>query len=78
MVIEGDPPEVNLGMSETQRKVRAWRKKINAAAPDMLAALKAVEAHHVKLNAKVGRPESHSRTLMLVRAAIAKAEGRTP
>lgn len=46
-----------------------------AAAPKLLDALKAVEAHHVELNAAAGRDESRSQTLTIVRAAIAKAEG---
>ncbi len=50
--------------------------RLIAAAPEMLAALKAIEAHHVEINAQAGRPEERSTTLRLVRAAIAKAEGR--
>lgn len=46
-----------------------------AAAPDMLDALREVEKHHVSLNERVGRDESHSLTLRTVRAAIAKATG---
>lgn len=44
------------------------------AAPEMYEALKAVEAHHAAINAKAGRDESRSKTLGIVRAAIAKAE----
>ena len=35
-------------------------------------ALRWVEKHHVELNAKAGRPESHSHTLEVVRAALAE------
>ena len=37
-------------------------------------ALREVERHHVELNAKAGRPESHSHTLGVVRAALAGKE----
>lgn len=47
-----------------------------AAAPDMLAALKEIEEHHVSKNDKVGRPLGRSKTLRIARAAIAKAEGK--
>jgi len=39
----------------------------------LLAALEEIEAHHVEINRRVGRPEEHSHTLRVVRAAIAKA-----
>jgi hypothetical protein len=51
--------------------------RLIAAAPDLLAALRAIEAHHVEQNRQKGRPEERSTTLRLARAAIAKAEGRT-
>ncbi len=47
--------------------------RLIAAAPDMLAALRAVEARHVEQNALRGRDESRSTTLRLVRDAIARA-----
>lgn len=34
--------------------------------------LKELEEHHVQLNVRVGRPESHSKTLRLTRAAMAE------
>lgn len=40
---------------------------------DLLAALREIEAHHVEQNRIKGRDESHSRTLRIARAAIAKA-----
>ena len=48
-----------------------------AICADLLAALREVEQHHVQQNAEVRRPEEQSYTLRIVRAAIAKAEGRT-
>jgi hypothetical protein len=41
--------------------------------PLLLKALRAVESHHVELNAKAGRPESESETLRIVRDALAEA-----
>lgn len=55
---------------------RAKELAVNSHA-DLLEALKAVESHHVALNARAGRDESRSATLRLVRSAIAKAEGRS-
>jgi hypothetical protein len=47
-----------------------------ASAPEMLAALREIEAHHVKRNRQKGRAEERSLTLRIARAAIAKAEGK--
>lgn len=52
--------------------------RLIASAPELLAALSEIEAHHVEQNRAKGRPESRSRTLRVVRAAIAKAEGPPP
>lgn len=43
------------------------------AAPELLAALIEIEVYHVEQNRIKGREESHSRTLRIARAAIAKA-----
>lgn len=47
--------------------------RLIATAPEMLAALREVEAHHVEQNRIKGRDEARSHTLNVVRAAIAKA-----
>jgi len=48
--------------------------RLIAAAPDLLAALRDVEAHHVEINKRAGRAEADSWTLTVVRAAIAKVQ----
>lgn len=40
--------------------------------------LRELEEHHVQLNTKANRPESHSKTLRLVRAAMAELVGLIP
>ena len=50
--------------------------RLIASAPNMLAALREIEAHHVKLNAEAGRAEERSHTLSIARAAIAAATGQ--
>ena len=55
--------------------VAAWRADRQLCA-ELMEALKAVETHHLKINARSGRDESRSHTLALIRTAIAKAEGR--
>jgi len=49
--------------------------RLIVAAPDLLAALEEIEAHHVEQNRIKGRDESRSHTLQIARAAIAKAKG---
>jgi hypothetical protein len=51
--------------------------RLMAAAPDLLAALEEIEAHHVQQNHLKGRDENRSRTLRIARAALAKARGTT-
>lgn len=57
---------------ETER-----RRRIEDAADDMLAVLKAIEAYHAEVYATAGKDESHSYTLRVARAAISKAEGKS-
>lgn len=46
-----------------------------AAAPELLQALEDVERHHIEQNRLKARDKGHSKTLSIVRHAIAKARG---
>lgn len=52
---------------------RTANANLIAAAPIMLDTLRAIEEHHVLINRRVGRDESRSHTLRLVRDAILHA-----
>jgi len=58
------------GIAALGEENAALRQRLEAAEK----ALREVERHHVELNAKAGRPESHSHTLVVVRAALAGEE----
>jgi hypothetical protein len=64
-------------MTETTRKlITSPDPKPADLAGALLAALKEIESHHTEKNRAAGRPEWHSKTLRIARAAIAKAEGK--
>jgi len=48
-------------------------ERLRLQLPDLLDALKEIEAHHVEQNRIKGREENRSTTLRIARAAIAKA-----
>lgn len=58
-------------MTEGPRKAA---EQLAALREDILIRLREIEAHHIELNAKMKRPESHSKTLHLVREAIERYE----
>ena len=60
---------------ERSQKVQEFATAIAEREQRLVDALIAIEAHHVDLNAARGRDESHSYTLRVARAAIAKAKG---
>lgn len=75
---EGEEPEDVAYVTLCEDEEMEANARLLAAAPDMLAALRDVEAHHVALNGRIGRDESRSRTLAIVREAILDATGVRP
>lgn len=75
-----DTNSIRTAIAVTVREAIEQERESNpllAASPDLLAALEAIEAHHVEQNRAKGRDESRSHTLALARAAIAKAKGES-
>lgn len=59
-----------------RHETAAFISRASNAHDKLVEALRAVEAHHVEQNSLKGRPEERSKTLQIVRAALAKVEGK--
>ncbi len=71
----GADMDIGLGVGVLAALLAAYERAA-AERDELIQALREIETNHVKQNRSAGRDESHSTTLRIARAAIAKAGTR--